>query len=172
MEKFIPDMYQQSIFTINYNKLKDLKIKCLLFDLDNTLCTYKDTVPSTEVKELFYMLEKDFKVIIFSNSGKRRLTPFKEILNVDTSYSSRKPFKKKYLKIMRIYKFKPHDIACIGDQLMTDIWGANKIGCTSIFVNYIGPNEPIWTKFNRIWEKMILKKFKKNGILEKGKYYD
>lgn len=172
MERFRPDMYQKSIFTINYQKLKELQIKCLLFDLDNTLCTYQDSVPSTEVKELFHMLEKDFKIIIFSNSTKKRLSPFKDILNVDTAYSSRKPFKSKYLKIMRIYKLKPEEIACIGDQLMTDIWGANKMGCMSIFVNSIGPNEPPWTKFNRIWEKIILRKFSKRGILEKGKYYD
>lgn len=172
MEIFIPDMYVQSIYKINYKKLKKQNIKCLLFDLDNTLCPYTESVPSSDVKELFHALENDFKVIIFSNSGKKRLRPFKEILNVDVAYSSHKPFKKKYLKIMRIYGFKPEEIACIGDQLMTDIWGANKRGCFSILVNSIGTKEPIWTRFNRFFEGIILKKFAKKGILEKGVYYE
>lgn len=172
MEKFIPDIYAQSIYKIDYKKLKKRKIKCLLFDLDNTLVPYTESVPSSDVKELFNYLENDFKVIIFSNSNKKRLRPFKDILNVDVAYSSRKPFKKKYLKIMRLYDFKPEEIACIGDQLMTDIQGANKRGCLSILVNPIGTKEPIWTRFNRFFERIILKKLAKKGILEKGVYYE
>ena len=172
MDNFIPDMYVQSIYKIDYKKLKKQNIKCLLFDLDNTLVPYTESVPSSDVKELFHALENDFKVIIFSNSNKKRLRPFKEILNVDVAFSSRKPFKKKYLKIMKIYGFKPEEIACIGDQLMTDILGANKRGCYSIFVNSIGTKEPIWTRFNRFFERIVLKKLAKKGILEKGVYYE
>ena len=36
----IPDIYDQSIYTINYKKLKKNGIKCLLFDLDNTIAPY------------------------------------------------------------------------------------------------------------------------------------
>ena len=96
----IPDIYDQSIYTINYKKLKKNGIKCLLFDLDNTIAPYKVNVPDQKVKELFARLEEDFKVIIVSNSGKNRLRPFKEKLNVDVAFSSRKPFKKKYKKIL------------------------------------------------------------------------
>ena len=172
MEKFIPDMYCKSIYDINYKKLKRRKIKCLLFDLDNTLVPYTEDVPTQDVKELFHMLSNDFKVIIMSNSPKKRLRPFKEILNIDVAYSSRKPMKKKYLKIMNIYGFKPEEICAIGDQLMTDIYGGNRVGALTIFVNSIGREEPIWTRFNRIWERMILKRLNKKGILEKGKYYE
>lgn len=172
MEKFIPDMYQKSIYTIDYKKLKKRKIKCLLFDLDNTLVPYTESVPSQDVKELFHMLELDFKVIILSNSGKNRLRPFKEILNVDVAFSSKKPFKKKYLKIMDIYNYKPEEIACVGDQLMTDVLGANRVGCLSVLINPIGTKEPVWTRFNRVWENLVMKKLLKKGILEKGVYYD
>ena len=34
MDLFVPDMYQKSIYTINYKKLKKQGIKCLLFDLN------------------------------------------------------------------------------------------------------------------------------------------
>ena len=99
MDKFIPDIYQKSIYTIDYKKLKKNGIKCLLFDLDNTIAPYKTLEPDTKVKELFANLSNDFKIIIISNSNKNRLRPFKEKLNVDTAYSSKKPFKFKYKKM-------------------------------------------------------------------------
>ena len=172
MQNFIPDMYQKSIYDIDYKKLKKKGIKCLLFDLDNTLVPVNVDSPTKKVKELFSVLEKDFKIIIISNSGKKRLIPFKEGLNVDVAASSHKPFKKKYLKIMEIYKLKYHEIAAIGDQLLTDINGANRVGITSILINPIGDYEKFCTKINRFLEGFIYRKLRKKGILKKGEYYE
>ncbi len=173
MDNFVPDIYKQSIYDINYKDLKKRGITCLLFDLDNTLVPYNVDIPTKQVEELFNTLvNKDFKVIIISNSNKKRLTPFKDKLNVDVAYSSYKPFKKKYKKIQKIYNLKATQIAAIGDQLITDIFGANRMGFTSILVNSISPNETLPTKINRFFEKFILKNFKKKEILIKGKYYD
>lgn len=173
MEKFIPDMYAQNIYTINYKKLKRKNIKCLCFDMDNTLVPYTEDAPSQEVKELFHMLSNDFKVCIISNATKKRLTPFKEELNVDTAYLSFKPLKRKYKKIINLYEYKPEEIACIGDQLVTDILGANRVGCVSILVNAMCPTkEPFTTRVNRMIERKIIKKLNKKGLLEKGAYYE
>lgn len=172
LDLFIPDIYAQSIYTINYKKLKKNGIKCLLFDLDNTVAAYNAFEPDQKVKELFARLEVDFKVIIVSNSGKNRLRPFKEKLNVDVAFNSRKPFKTKYKKILSLYKFKIDEIACIGDQLLTDILGANRMGFTSIFINKIAKYEIFPTKVNRFLEKKILKKLAKRNILVSGVYYD
>lgn len=172
MDIFIPDLYQKSVYTLDYKKLKKRGIKCILFDLDNTLVPYSGTVPNSELKNLFMRVSDDFKIIIMSNSGKVRLTPFKEQLNVDVAYSSCKPLKKKYKKIMSLYNLKDTEIAAVGDQLITDIFGANRNGITSILVNPIGGNEPIQTRFNRFFERKIYKRLLKKGILEKGKYYE
>ena len=172
MDIFIPDVYQKSIYTINYKKLKKNGIKCLLFDLDNTIAPYKVTEPDVKVKELFARLEEDFKVIIISNSPKNRIRPFKEKLNVDCAYSSKKPFKTKYKKILELYNFKIDEVACIGDQILTDILGANRMGFTSILVNRVAKYETIFTRFNRLFEKFILKKLDKKNLLVMGEYYD
>ena len=127
LDLFIPDVYAQSIYTINYKKLKKNGIKCLLFDLDNTIASYKTKEPDQKVKELIARLEEDFKVIIISNSNKNRLRPFKEKLNIDVAFSSKKPLKGKYKKILSLYKFRIDEVACIGDQLLTDILGANRM---------------------------------------------
>ncbi len=172
LDYFIPDIYAQSIYTINYKKLKKNGIKCLLFDLDNTITPYKVTEPDQKVKELIARLETDFKVIIVSNSGKNRLRPFKEKLNVDVAFSSKKPLKTKYKKILSLYKFKIDEVACIGDQLLTDILGANRMGFTSILVNRVAKYEMFPTKVNRFIEKRILNKLAKKNILVCGVYYD
>ena len=172
MDMFIPDIYQKSIYTIDYKKLKKNGIKCLLFDLDNTIAPYKVTEPDVKVKELFARLEEDFKVIIISNSPKNRIRPFKEKLNVDCAYSSKKPFKTKYKKILELYNFKIDEVACIGDQILTDILGANRMGFTSILVNRVAKYETIFTRFNRFFEKFILKKLAKKNLLVMGEYYD
>ena len=172
MDIFIPDVYQSNIYKIDYKKLKKNGIKCLLFDLDNTLVSYKTKEPDIKVKELISLLEQDFKVIIMSNSNKERLRPFKEQLNIDVAFRSHKPFRAKYEKILDLYKYKENEIACIGDQLLTDICGANRMGFTSILIDRIDKWEIIPTRFNRIIEKFILIGFKKKKILVKGEYYD
>ncbi len=172
MDKFIPDIYQKNIYDINYENLKKKGIKCLLFDLDNTIVPVKSDVPNKKIKEFFAYLENDFKVIIISNSNKKRLIPFKEGLNIDVACQARKPLKKKYIKIMKLYKFKEHEIAAIGDQLLTDILGANRMGITSILINPIGDYEKFGTKINRFIEGFIKSYLKKKKILVKGEYYD
>ncbi len=173
MENFIPDMYQKSIYDINYKALKEKGIKCILFDLDNTMVPLTISIPDREIKDLFSELELlGFKIIILSNSSKSRVEPFKEKLNVDSSFHSKKPFKAKYKKIMTLYHFKDNEIACIGDQLLTDVLGANRMGFFSILVNPISDNDLFGTKINRIFERRIFKKLGKQGLFTIGEYYE
>ena len=139
-----------------YNTYEEADIKC-------DRCIFDD---------VFSKLEEDFKVIIISNSNKERLTPFKEKLNVDVAFSSRKPFKKKYKKILEIYHFKESEVACVGDQLLTDILGANRMGLTSILVNRMARYEFFPTRINRFIEHFFLKKLARENILVAGEYYD
>ena len=173
MDNLVPDVYAQSIFTIDYDKLKQNGIKCLLIDLDNTIAPVNISEPDKAVKDLVNELNSmGFKLFIISNSSKNRVRPFKEQLNIDSAHSASKPFSKKYKKIMRVYRFKDTEMAAIGDQLFTDILGANKAGITSILVNPMSNVDYVWTKFNRFLEKFVYKKFEKREILVKGKYYD
>lgn len=169
----MPDIYQKSIYKIDYKKLKKSGIKCILFDLDNTIAPVSVSVPNKKMKDLIEEVkDMGFKIIIMSNSPKSRLEPFKEILNVDCSASSMKPLSKKYKKIMKIYNFKDIEIAAVGDQILTDIYGANRLGITTILVNPLSTNDFVFTKFNRMIEKYIFKKLSKKGLLKKGNYYD
>lgn len=172
MDNFAPDMYQQSIYTIDYKKLKKRGIKCLLFDLNNTLVSYEVDYPTDKLRELIFELERDFKVIIVSNSNKNRIRPFKEKLNIDASFSSCKPFKKKFKKIMNMYDFKDTEIAMIGNEIITDIFGGNRMNFTTILVNSISETEPFASRIVKYFDRKIIKKLNKKGILFKGEYYE
>jgi len=172
-DKFVPDIYEKSIYTIDYKKLKKRGIKCLIFDLENTIAPTNLKKPNKKLKDLFEELkDMKFKLIILSNETKKRVEPFKDILGVDSAYLSFKPMKKKYKKILKIYNFKDTEIACIGDQLVTDILGANRMDFTSILVNPISTNEFVTTRISRFFENIIIKYLTKGKLLKRGKYYD
>ena len=82
MEEYLPDIYQKSIYTIDYAKLFNRGIKCLLFDLDNTIVPPYSNELSKKTKDLFTSLkQKGFKIIIFTNSPQIRLKKFKSFLD-------------------------------------------------------------------------------------------
>lgn len=173
MEKYIPDIYQKSIYTINYDSLLLRGIKCLLFDLDNTVAPINEKVPSQQAKELFIELKtKGFKIILFSNSPKMRLRPFKEELEVDCCASARKPKPDKFMSIMKIYGYAFSEVAIIGDSMLDDIVGGNGVGITTILINPIGKKEFPLAKIKRIYEKRVLKKLRMKNLFTKGRYYE
>ncbi len=170
MNLYKPSIYTKDIFSINYKNLKKQGIKALLFDIDNTIAQTNEKYPSNQVAELLKKLkENKFKIIILTNAIPHRAIRFKKYLNVETYYLSCKPSKINYLRIIKKHNFRTNEIAAIGDQLLTDIKGANKIGITSILVDPISTKESIFTKLNRIKENILIKNKK---IIERGKYYE
>lgn len=173
MDKLIPDMYQKSIYSINYEKLYSSDIRCLLFDLDNTCVPYTMKEPNDKLQELFDKLkDMGFKLILFSNASKKRLTPFKEKLVVDCSYCSKKPSKRKFLKVLKMYKLDISEVAIIGDQLFTDIYGGNRVGIKTILVNPMSKSDMFITKIFRVFERKCFRTFKRRGIFTVGEYYE
>lgn len=174
MNNLYPDIYQKSIYTIDYKKLKEERnIKCILFDLDNTCVPYVDKRPTKKLKDFFNKLENQgFKVIIFSNSPKSRLEVFKKELNVDCCYSAKKPLKGKFYKVLKMYNYDISETAIIGDQMMTDILGGNRVGITTILVNPMSEEDMPFTKINRFIERQAIKKMGKKDIFKVGRYYD
>ena len=119
---------------------------------------------------MFDNLKKDgFNIFIITNALKKRAERFQDILNVKTYHFSLKPLSRNYIKIIKDNGLKIEECAAIGDQIYTDIKGANKLGILSILVDPISKEEFITTKINRIKEKRL---FKKTKLLKKGEYYE
>lgn len=172
MEIYVPDMYQENIYKINYDVLLSRGIKCLIFDLDNTLALINESLPTEETKSLFKELkEKGFKLFIASNSIKARVKPFHEELKVDYIYSAKKPHIDKINNLILNNKFRLDQIAMIGDSMMDDIVCGNTIGITTILLDQIGKREFPIAKIKRIKEKRIQKKLRDKDLFTKGRYY-
>jgi len=165
-----PTMYVKDIYSINYQKLKQKNIKYLLFDIDKTISANNEKLPSEKTIKLFEQLKnKGFHLIIITNAIPSRALRFGRKLKMDTYFFSCKPANINYKRIMKKYKVKKENMAAIGDQILTDIKGANKLGITSILVNPISNNESIFTKINRLRENRIIKKYK---VIQRGVYYE
>ncbi len=173
MEIYVPDIYNSNIYNINYEILISRGIKCLIFDLDNTLVTIKERLPREETKELFKKLkEKGFKIFIASNSIKSRVKPFHEELKVDYIYSAKKPHIEKIQELINQTKYGLDEIAMIGDSMMDDVVCGNTIGITTILLDQISKSEFPFAKIKRIKEKKIQKKLRDKELFTKGRYYE
>lgn len=172
MKLFMPKMYKKSIFDINYKLLKEKGIKCLIFDLDNTIALIDEHEAPTKTKKLFNKLKKDFKVIIISNNFKKRVSFYSKQLDVDFISFAMKPSTKGLFEIKLKYKYRKKDMCMIGDQVMTDILSGGKFRIFTILVDPLGERDLKITKFNRYLENIVLKKLNLKYGFEKGKYYE
>ena len=171
MKRFLPDMYNKSIFDIDYKFLKSKGIKCLVFDLDNTIALIDENITPEKTKKLFDKLKKDFKVIIISNNFKKRVEYYSKQLGVDFISFAMKPSIKGLTQIKLKYKYKKSDMCMIGDQIMTDVLSGNIFGVYTILVDPLGEKDLKITKFNRYLEGKVLIKLNNKYQFEKGKYY-
>lgn len=172
MEIYVPDIYQENIYKINYDTLISRGIKCLIFDLDNTLVTILENSPREETKSLFRKLKsKGFKIYLASNSIKARVKPFHEELKVEYIYSAKKPKTDKIQELIASSKFSIDQIAMIGDSMMDDVVCGNTIGITTILLDQISKREFPLARIRRIKEHKIQKKLRDKDLFTKGRYY-
>lgn len=160
----MPDEFHHSFFEIDFKELYKRGFRSIITDLDNTLISYQETLPTEQIHILFKELETmGFQLVLLSNNHQPRLDAFCEPLNVKGFANARKPLltgmKQAFHSLNNAQK--EHTIV-IGDQLMTDIWGANRFQVYSILVNPLKKKTEKWyTKLNRRVEKNMLRKIQK-----------
>lgn len=170
--KCYPNMYQQKIENINYQKLKKLGIKCLIFDLDNTIALINQDRITDSTKKLLNSLKKDFKIVIISNNVNKRVKKYADTLSCDFVANAMKPLSRGYRKIRKKYGFQKEEMCMIGDQIVTDIYGGNRYHMFTILVDPLGTKDLKITSLNRFVERKILKKYEQKEIMKKGVYYE
>ncbi|MBQ7137157.1 MAG: HAD hydrolase-like protein [Bacilli bacterium] len=171
LDRFVPTIYQKSVLDIDYTKLKKTGIKCILFDLDNTLINAKENSFDKKIEKLLVKLSKDFKLIIVSNNFKKRIKPFCDIISIDFISFCLKPCTIKLKRKLKKLVFLNDEICIIGDQLISDVLVGNKIKVKTILVDPIGKDLKV-TGLNRYLENRILNKLKDKNALERGNYYE
>ena len=162
-----PVYYEESTYSIDFIQLKQQGIEGVIFDIDNTLVPHG--APADErVIEFFNQLKKmGFKICLLSNNKEHRVKPFADAVGVEYIFNGHKPSKINYEKAMKIMKTTKKNTAFVGDQLFTDIYGANRTGIMSILVKPINPKEEIQIVLKRYLEKIVLYFYKRHNMMGK-----
>ncbi len=164
---FLPNEYVKSIFDISPSVLKERGIKGIITDLDNTLVEWDRPDATPELKEWFQsMLNNNISVTIVSNNNKERVEAFASPVDIPFIFRAKKPMVKAFNKALNSMKLKSEEVVVIGDQLLTDVLGGNRLGLHTILVVPVTQSDGFFTKFNRLVERRILKKFKQKGMIQ------
>lgn len=153
---FYPGEYVDSTYGIDFEQLYEQGYRGIIFDIDNTLVPHG--APSDEKSDaLFERLHSiGFDTVVLSNNKEPRVKMFAKKAGTKYIFKGGKPKKKGYLDAMGIMGTKTENTLFIGDQIFTDIWGANRARIRTILVKPIHPKEEIQIVIKRYLEKIVL----------------
>jgi HAD superfamily phosphatase (TIGR01668 family) len=171
LECFRPSLWLKSIYEIRPENLTEAGIRGVILDLDNTLVNWgsetgcdRDASGIQQARTWISSLTScGLKVCIVSNNAKKRVAAFADSLGVPALAKARKPRRKAFLTAMQLMSTTPADTVCIGDQVLTDVFGANRLGLSSILVSPMDKHEFIGTRIARIIESLILSLLQRKG---------
>jgi HAD superfamily phosphatase (TIGR01668 family) len=154
----LPRLYVDSIAEITADVLKKIGIKGLILDIDNTLVPNHVADADDNVLEWTdAMKAAGFKLCIVSNGARKRVARFNEKLGLFAVHRAMKPAKRAFLKAGMVMGLESRQIAVVGDQIFTDVYGGNRLGMFTILVKPIDRNEGKFVKLKRIFEKRIIR---------------
>ncbi|WP_442603652.1 YqeG family HAD IIIA-type phosphatase [Paenibacillus sp. KN14-4R] len=162
--KLVPKQSARTVYEIDIQQLWNQGKRGIITDLDNTLVGAKDPLATPElIVWLDGVREIGFKVIIVSNNYHGRVSAFADPLNIPFIHAAKKPTSNPFHKAMELLGTSADETVVIGDQMMTDIFGGNRLGLYTILVDPITPkDEGVFTKVvNRTLEKVALRFMKK-----------
>ena len=161
---FVPEYYFKAFNDASAEFLLGIGVKGIVLDVDNTLEPYENPLPGEHVKAwLSDLRDNGISAAIVSNNGGERINFFNSELGLPVYYKAKKPFKKNVLNAMRDMGTTKENTVLMGDQVFTDVWAAHNTGIRAILVPPINDKRDIFTKFKRLLEKPILKKYKKQN---------
>lgn len=163
LKRFYPDIYIDSAYDIDYRSLYEKGYRGIIFDVDNTLVEHGAPVTG-RAKQLFEELRNiGYDTCIISNNKENRVRPLAD--EVKSKYVSKagKPSPKNYIKAMEYMHTEKSNTFFVGDQLFTDVWGANRAGIMSILVKPIDKHEEFQIILKRRLEWIVLFFYKKRN---------
>lgn len=166
---FYPSRYEESVYSIDFDMLYKQGYRNLIFDIDNTLVCHGAPQDEKSLPFLKGLMEKGFKIVFLSNNKEPRVKMFNDPLGAMYIFKGGKPSKAGYLRAVEMMQGDVNNTLFIGDQLFTDIWGANNARISSILVKPIDKHEEIQIVLKRYLEKIVLGSYKR-FLKKKGKF--
>ncbi len=158
MSLFKSDSVFRRITDIDISFLRQNNIKTLLLDVDNTLSTHHGTVLVDGLTDwLKLMQDNGISLVVVSNSKDWRIKPFAEKIGLPYVSLACKPLPNGYRKAVKMMNADKETAAIIGDQIFTDVLGANLYGIRSLLVRPVKLEDGWSFKVRRYFEKKLLK---------------
>ena len=160
LERFYPTKYYNSVWDIDFELLYINGVRGIIFDIDNTLVPH-GMPATTESVELFSKIHDiGIKTCLISNNDEPRVAPFGYAMHTPFVFDAKKPSRRNYIKAMEIMGTDKTNTIFVGDQIFTDVYGANRTGIPSYLVKQIDKKEEIQIVLKRYLEKIVLNKWK------------
>ena len=159
---FVPDYMFDTFDQLSADFLASINIKAVISDIDNTLEPYENPVPSERVLQwLASLREKGIACAFVSNNNKERVEKFNAELGLAAFYKAGKPFARNVKEAMKTLGVTADNTILLGDQVFTDVWAARNAGIKACLVPPIKDKTDLLTKFKRLLERPVLKKYRK-----------
>ena len=157
-----PKLYLNSVKEITLQMLEQNNIKGLILDVDNTLIDFDKKMPEGVKEWAENLKQNNIKLYIVSNSNhKEKVENTAKTLDIPYTYFAKKPLKSGLNKAKKNMELPSEQIAVVGDQIFTDVIGANRTKMFSILVKPIDEKD-IWiTMLKRPIENLIKEKYKR-----------
>lgn len=163
-EKFYPTELAVSSYDIDYGRMYSKGMRGLIYDIDNTLVMHGADANDEAVSLFDKLVKMGYSVCFISNNKEPRVKRFYDGLaaggvcmeKIHYVFKADKPSRKNYIKAMEIMGTDETNTCFIGDQLFTDVYGANRTGIKSILVKPIDKHEEIQIVLKRKLEKPLL----------------
>lgn len=162
LKRFYPDFVYNKVEDIPYELFKDNNIKLVMLDMDNTLVDH-NYIFSDELKKWAVNMENHgIELYILTNCPMtKRVEKISKELGMKYRHRAIKPFLRGFKKVLNESGVQKENVAMIGDQMFTDVWGGNRVGVTTILVDPIQDKEWFITRIKRPLEKKILNNYLK-----------
>ena len=153
----VPEYYFDTVYDIPLALFKKEKVRCVLLDIDNTLVPYDVPEPTEENRKWFALLaENGIRVVFVSKNKPDRVKLYAEALGFPYVFKAGKPLTKKIRTLLKAQGIDTNDCLAVGDQIFTDVCGANLAGIRTILVKPIHPKEEIQIVLKRRLEAIVL----------------
>jgi hypothetical protein len=156
LECFYPNEYVDSTYGIDFEKMYESGYRGIIFDIDNTLVPHGFPADDRAVALFKRLKSIGYKTTMLSNNKEPRVKMFCDVVESPYIYKAAKPKPDNYKKAMADMNTNSRNTLFIGDQIFTDVWGANMAGIYSILVKPINPKEEIQIVLKRYLEKIVL----------------
>ncbi|MCM1284317.1 MAG: YqeG family HAD IIIA-type phosphatase [Muribaculaceae bacterium] len=151
-----PGEYLASTYRIDFDKLYDEGYRGVIFDIDNTLVPHGAPADERAIALFAHLKELGFRCILLSNNKEPRVKMFHDAVQVGYIHKAGKPKPSAYRRAMKAMGTHEKNTIFVGDQIFTDVCGANLAGIRTILVKPIHPREEIQIVCKRYLEKVVL----------------